>query len=80
MTTIDILISVLENQKKLCCQNTEMHLELICEQLIYTYGINATYSGKSIYIDDKRVASIQTSKQPCAETKNCVGIEKYKIL
>lgn len=80
MMTTDILTNVLENQKKLCCQNTEMHLELICEQLIYTYGINATYSGKSIYIDDKRVVSIQTCKQPCAETKNCVGIEKYKIL
>lgn len=76
MMTTDILISVLENQKKLCCHNTEMHLELICEQLTYTYGINATYSGKSIYIDDKRVASIQT----CKETKDCVGIEKYKIL
>ena len=76
MMTTDILTSVLENQKKLCCQNTEMHLELICEQLVYTYGINATYSGKSIYIDNKRVASIQT----CKEATSCVGIEKYKIL
>ena len=76
MMITDILANVLENQKKLCCQNTEMHLELICEQLVYTYGINATYSGKSIYIDNKRVASIQT----CKETTGCVGIEKYKIL
>lgn len=76
MMITDILTNVLENQKKLCCQNTEMHLEFICEKLIYTYGINARYSGKSIYIDDKRVASIQT----CKECKDSVGIYKYHIL
>lgn len=72
----DILVKVLEEQKVLLCENTSMHLEMICEQLYYTYGINATFSGKSIYIDDKRVASIQT----CKEAKNTIGIYKYKLL
>ena len=57
MMTTDILISVLENQKKLCCQNTEMHLELICEQLIIALMINIlTVLGNNaeIYIEDGR--------------------------
>ena len=73
---LDILVNLLEKQKTICCQNTAMHLEMICEQLYYTHGINATYHGKSIYINNERVASIQT----CKENKNNVGICSYKIL
>lgn len=76
MTHIEILTAVLEEQKQILCDSTSMQLDMICEKLYYTYGINATFRGKSIYIDDKRVASITTT----AEDKNIIGIYKYKIL
>lgn len=76
MTQAEILNAVLEEQKQILCDSTSMHLDMICEKLFYTYGKNATFSGKSIYIDNVRVASITTT----AEAKNCIGIYKYKIL
>ena len=76
MTESEILMQVLEEQKQILCDSTSMILDLICEKLCYTYGKNATFSGRSIYIDNIRVASITTT----AEAKNCIGIYKYKIL
>ena len=76
MTLTEILTQTLEEQKQILCDSTSMVLDMICEKLFYTYGKNATFSGRSIYIDNRRVASITTT----AEGKNCIGIYKYKIL
>lgn len=76
MTQAEILTKVLEEQRQILCDSTSMHLDIICEKLYNTYGKNATFSGKSIYINDVRVASITTT----AEAKNCIGIYQYKIL
>lgn len=76
MKQAEILKTVLEEQKQILCDSTSMHLDMICEKLYYTYNIDATFKGKSIYIDNKRVASITTT----AEAKNIIGIYKYTIL
>lgn len=72
----ETLATVLEQSKELLYWDTSMALDCICEKLFNEYGIDATFSGKSIYVDDKRVASIAT----CKEAKNAVGIYSFKIL
>ena len=69
------LIEAIEKAKELLYFNTSMALDLICEDLAAT-GLNATFSGRSIYIDNLRVASIKT----CVEAKDAVGIYDYTIL
>lgn len=70
------ITEALEHHKNLLYQNTAMALDLICETLFYKYGFNALWQGKSIYIEEKRVASIETYK----EAKDIIGIYRYKVL
>ena len=72
----DTLAQVLEIAKGLCYQDTSMALDLICEELCYNHDIDAKWSGRSIYVGDQRVASIEVSR----EYKGCVGIYRYKIM
>ncbi len=72
----ETIIAALENAKSLLYQDTTMCLDLICEDLVNNYGLNATFQGKSIYIDDTRVASIRV----CKEAPECVGIYGYTVL
>lgn len=72
----ETLKTVLEDAKGLLYENTSMALDLICEKLYFEYELNATFGGRSIYIDDVRVASIKT----CKEGANIVGIYDYNIL
>ena len=67
---------VLDEAKGLLYEDTSMALDLICEKLYYEYKLNATFNGRSIYINDVRVASIKT----CKEGANIVGIYDYTIL
>ena len=71
-----ILKNVLEYHYGLLYESTAMALELICETLCYNHGKNATWQGRSIYIDDKRVASIKT----CKEGEKVIAIYDYKII
>lgn len=71
-----ILTSVLEEAKELLYQDTAMALDLICEKLYYSFGIHATFYGKSIYVDNIRVASIKA----CKEAPQTIGIYDYTIL
>jgi hypothetical protein len=73
---LDTVEKVIMENKALCFQDTSMALELICEDLIYKHGLDASWCGRSIYIDDTRAASIQT----CREGKGIVGICGYTIL
>ena len=68
--------NVLENAKGLLYESTDMALELICEDLYFNHNIDAKYQGRSIYVGEERVASIQT----CIEEKGIIAIWKYKIL
>jgi hypothetical protein len=67
---------IIKEAKDCLWQNTSMVLDVICERLYYEHGLNATWQGRSIYIDDARVASIET----CKEAKDAVGIYRYKMI
>ena len=70
------LYKALKKSQEILCQDTSMCLDLICEDLFYNYGINATYLGRSIYVDDVRVASIKT----CKEGYELVSVFDFTIL
>lgn len=70
------LHKVLEEHTGLCYESTAMALELICESLFYQHGIDARWKGRSIYVGEKRVASIETSQEGY---KN-IAIYKYYLL
>lgn len=72
----EVIAKVIEDSKCVYYSNTSMALDIICERLFYNYGIDATFSGRSIFVDDARVASIRTFK----DGANLVGIYDYKIL
>lgn len=74
-----ILKEVLNDAKQLCYDSTSMALDIICERLYYDHGINATFAGRSIYIGDKRAASIKTCVEPCDDGK-IICIYDYTIL
>ncbi len=71
----ETLRQALEKAKELLYYDTSMALDLICEDLAAN-GLNATFKGRSIYIDDTRVASVKT----CKEAPQTVGIYDYTIL
>lgn len=75
----NILEQAIVEAMGLCYENTSMALDCICEKLYYNYGLNASFSGRSIYIDDARVASIQTCREPCEDAK-IVAIYSYTIV
>ena len=58
--------------------STSMALELICEDLFYNHNIDAKYHGRSVFIGDRRVASIRTCVEPCEDAR-VLGIYEYKI-
>lgn len=74
-----ILDRVILEAKGLCYESTKMALECICETLFYEHGLDARHSGRSIYIGDTRVASIQTCVEPCEDAR-IVAIYAYKII
>lgn len=63
----------------LCYESTSMALDCICETLCYQHGLDATFSGRSIYIGDTRVASIKTCVEPCEDCR-IICIYEYKII
>lgn len=70
---------VIQEARGLCYESTSMALECICETLCYEHGLDATFSGRSIYVSDKRVASIRTCVEPCEDCR-IVAIYDYKII
>lgn len=70
-----LIVETIENAKQILYWDTSMCLDMICEELAKK-GLNATFSGRSIYIDDTRAASIKV----CKEAENAVGIYDYTIL
>ena len=74
-----IIENVLTEAATLCYENTSMALDIICEKLHFRHGLNATFSGRSIYIDDIRAASIKTCIEPCDDAK-IICIYDYTIL
>ena len=52
-----------------------MALECICEKLYYEYNIDARYRGRSIYIGDKKIATIKVER----EAYNMLGMYGYTL-
>lgn len=70
---------VIQEAMGLCYANTSMALDIICETLHSQHGLAATFSGRSIYIGDERVASLKTCIEPCEDCK-IIAIYDYKII
>lgn len=77
--TAAVLESVIKDAMQLCYDSTSMALDIICERLFYDHGINATFSGRSVYIGDRRAASIKTCVEPCDDCK-IICIYDYTII
>ena len=67
---------VIEECMANCYQDTSMALDIICETLFCRHGIDAKWQGRSVYIGEDRVASIDT----CREGKGIVAIWRYTII
>ena len=74
-----IVEQVIQEAKGLCYESTSMALDIICENLYFQHGLDATFAGRSVYIGDERVASIKTCIEPCEDCK-IVVIYDYKII
>ena len=75
----EIIENVITDAAQLCYDSTSMALDIICEKLYYRHHLNATFAGRSIYIDDTRAASIKTCVEPCDDCK-IVCIYDFTIL
>ena len=71
----EIVIQVLEEHNHCYYQNTSMALECICEKLYYDHNIDARYKGRSIYVGEKKIATIKVDR----EGYNQVGMYDYII-
>jgi hypothetical protein len=71
----DTLYQVLEEHNSCYYESTSMCLEMICEKLYYDYNIDASYHGRSIYIGDRKVATVSLDK----EGYKLVGMYGYKV-
>lgn len=71
----DIVVEVLEEHNHSYYQDSTMALECICEKLYYDHNIDARYHGRSIYIGDKKIATIKVDR----EAWNRVGMYDYTL-
>jgi hypothetical protein len=74
-----VLEDVIKDAMQLCYDSTSMALDIICERLFYDHGIDATFSGRSVYIGDRRAASIKTSAEP-SDAGKIICIYDYTML
>ncbi len=71
----EIIKQVLEDHNHSYYQNSSMALELICEKLYYEHNIDARYRGRSIYIGDRKIATIKVDR----EAYNMLGMYGYTL-
>lgn len=71
----DTVVEVLEEHNHSYYQDSTMALECICEKLYYDHNIDARYRGRSIYIGDKKIATIKVDR----EAWNRVGMYDYTL-
>lgn len=76
-TTVDkdIVIEVLEEHNHCYYQDSTMVLEMICEKLFYHHKIDARYRGRSVYVGDKKIATIKVER----ENWNTLGMYGYTL-
>ena len=71
----DVVVEVLEEHNHSYYQDSTMALECICEKLYYEHNIDARYHGRSIYIGNKKIATIKVDR----EAWNRVGMYAYTL-
>lgn len=59
----EIVIEVLEEHNHSYYQDSTMALEMICEKLYYHHNIDARYRGRSIYVGEKKIATIKVERE-----------------
>lgn len=59
----DVVIEVLEEHNHSYYQDSTMALEIICEDLYYHHDIDARYRGRSIYVGEKKIATIKVERE-----------------
>ena len=59
----ETIIKVLEDHNHSYYQDSTMALEMICEELYYEYNIDARYKGRSIYVGEKKIATIKVERE-----------------
>lgn len=69
------LIQVLDAHNHSYYQDSSMALEMICEQLFYHHEMDARYRGRSIYIGETKIATIQVER----EAPDMLGMYGYKL-
>ena len=76
-TAIDksVIIEVLEEHNHSYYQDSTMALEMICEKLFYHHNIDARYRGRSIYVGEKKIATIKVER----ENWNTLGMYGYTL-
>lgn len=71
----ETIISVLEEHNHSYYQDSTMVLEMICEKLYYYHNIDARYKGRSIYVGEKKIATIKVER----ENWNTLGMYGYTL-
>lgn len=71
----DVIVEVLEEHNHCYYQDSTMALEMICEKLYYHHKIDARYRGRSIYIGEKKIATIKVER----EAWNMLGMYGYTL-
>ena len=70
-----IIEKVIEDQTGFVFETSEMPMDIICDKLSTDFNLRAYSKGCYIYIDDKRVASIEIGK----DVEGYYEIRGYKI-
>lgn len=71
----EIVVAVLEEHNHCYYQDSTMALEMICEKLYYEHKIDARYRGRSIYVGEKKIATIKVER----EGYNMLGMYGYTL-
>ncbi len=71
----DVVVEVLEEHNHSYYQDSTMALEMICEKLYYHHNIDARYKGRSIYVGEKKIATIKVER----EAWNMLGMYGYTL-
>ena len=59
----ETIIEVIEEHNHSYYQDSTMALEMICEKLYYEHNIDARYKGRSIYVGEKKIATLKVERE-----------------
>lgn len=69
------LITLLDNYVDCYYESSKYACQAICEELCYEHNLDATFRGRTIYIDNDKIATLQAQK----DGPNLVAITGYKL-